>query len=104
MPELLLSQRFEVPVYSGSGRHLLSFLTGDAAQQESFSCHGFSQGVHLRTAAVTLRHCRGRGRRAGGRSRKKHLFYKKNKKQREKETKMQKGRDIRKQEHASVLS
>lgn len=64
MPELLLSQRFEVPVDSGSGRDLLSPFTGDAAQQESFSCHGFSQGVHLCTAAVALRHCR---KKEGGR-------------------------------------
>ena len=61
MPELLLFHWFEVPVHGGSGRDLLSPLTGDAAQQESVSCHGFGQRVHLRTAAVTLRHC-GRGR------------------------------------------
>lgn len=58
MPELLLSQRSEVPVDGGLGRDLLSVLAGDAAQQESFSRHGLSQGVHLCTAAVALRHCR----------------------------------------------
>lgn len=58
MPELLLSQRLEVPVYGGSGRDLLSSFAGDAAHQESSSGHGFSQGVHLCTAAMTLRHCR----------------------------------------------
>lgn len=47
MSELLLSQRFEVPVHGGSGRDLLSSFAGDAAEQESFSGHGFSHGVHL---------------------------------------------------------
>lgn len=58
MPELLLSQWFEVPVDGGSGRDLLSSFTRDAAQKKSFSCHGLSQGVHLRTAAMALAHCR----------------------------------------------
>lgn len=59
MSELFFTQRFKVPVHCGSGRDLLSSLTEDAAQQESFSCHGFSLGVHLCTAAVAPRHCRG---------------------------------------------
>lgn len=58
MPELLLSLWFEVPVYCGLGRDLLSSFTGDTAQQKSLSCHGFSQGVHLRTGTMTLRYCR----------------------------------------------
>lgn len=62
MPELLLSHRLEMPVYGGSCRDLLSFLTGDAAQQESFSSHSLSQRIHLGTAGMALRHCRERGR------------------------------------------
>lgn len=58
MSELFFTQRFKVPVHGGSGRDLLSSLTEDAAQQESFSCHSFSPGVHLCTAAVAPRHCR----------------------------------------------
>lgn len=57
MPKLLFSQRFIVPVYSGSGRHLLPLFAGDAAQSESFSNHSFSHGVHLCTATVALRYC-----------------------------------------------
>lgn len=57
MPKLLLSQRFIVPVYCGSGRHLLPTFAGDAAQSESFSHHSFSHGVHLCAATVALRYC-----------------------------------------------
>lgn len=57
MPKLLFSQRFIVPVYSGSGRHLLPLFAGDAAQLESFSNHSFGHGVHLCTATVALRYC-----------------------------------------------
>lgn len=57
MPELVLFQRFEVPVDDGSRGDLLSFLAGDAAQQESFSRHCFSHGVDLCTAATALAHC-----------------------------------------------
>lgn len=56
MPKLLLSQRFIVPIYRGSGRHLLPTFAGDAAQWESFSHHSFSLGVHLWAATVALRH------------------------------------------------
>lgn len=58
MSELFFTQRFKVPVHGGSGRDLLSSLTEDAAQQESFSGHSFSLGVHLCTAGVAPRHCR----------------------------------------------
>lgn len=57
MPELLLFQRFEVPVDDGSRGNLLSFFAGDAAQQESFSRHCFSHGVDLCAAATALAHC-----------------------------------------------
>lgn len=59
MPKLLFSQRFIVPVYRGSGRHLLPTFAGDAAQSESFSHHSFSHGVHLCAATVALRYCIG---------------------------------------------
>lgn len=71
MPELLLSQRLEMPVYGGSCRNLLSSLTGDAAQQESFSRHSLSQRIHLGTAGMALRHCRERTR--GRRSRRRNI-------------------------------
>lgn len=57
--ELVALGPFEVPVHRGSGRHFLSFLTGNAAEQESFSRHGFGHGVHLRTACVAPRHFTG---------------------------------------------
>lgn len=57
MPKFLLSQGSIVPVYRGSGRHLLPKFAGDAAQSESFSHHGFSHGFHLCAATMALRHC-----------------------------------------------